>query len=241
MTDEIKTPKPKKEKALEKVEQEVSTPMQLLAIGTKQGLDVEKMTKLMDLQDRWEANQAKKAFNQSMADFQGECPVIKKTKDGGKTNSGVVAYKYADLATIVEQVREFLQKHGFSYAIKTEFPEGSVKAICIVKHLAGHTEESEVIMPLSTRTNMMSAPQQVAATVTFAKRYAFVNAFGIMTGDDDVDANKSIVETFDVFQYEEKLRAVKNQEELKKVWAGFPLTVKAALENVKNELKEKIQ
>jgi len=33
----------------------------------------------------------------------------------------------------------------------------------------------------------MSAPQVVAATITFRKRYAFCNAFGIMTGDEDID------------------------------------------------------
>ena len=33
----------------------------------------------------------------------------------------------------------------------------------------------------------MSAPQVVAAAITFGTRYAFKNAFGIMTGDDDND------------------------------------------------------
>ena len=38
------------------------------------------------------------------------------------------------------------------------------------------------------KTAMMNAPQQTAATMTYAKRYAFCNAFGIMTGDEDTDA-----------------------------------------------------
>jgi ERF superfamily. len=37
----------------------------------------------------------------------------------------------------------------------------------------------------------MSDTQHVAAALTFAKRYAFTNAFGIMTGDDDNDAAKT--------------------------------------------------
>ena len=37
----------------------------------------------------------------------------------------------------------------------------------------------------------MSAQQKVGAALTFAKRYAFCNAFGIMTGDEDNDANQA--------------------------------------------------
>ena len=37
----------------------------------------------------------------------------------------------------------------------------------------------------------MSAPQKFASAMTFAKRYAFCNAFGILTSDEDVDANGS--------------------------------------------------
>jgi len=40
-------------------------------------------------------------------------------------------------------------------------------------------------VPLGNKTSVMSQTQVVAAALTFAKRYAFCNAFGIMTGDDD--------------------------------------------------------
>lgn len=242
MTEEViqneEKPKGKKTKDLAKIEHEAS-PMQLLAMATKMGADVEKMSKLLDLQERWEANQAKKAFNEAMAGFQGECPVIKKGTAGGQTKAGKIAYRYATLGAIVDQTRHLLEKHGLSYAIKTEFPDGQVKAICIVKHAAGHTEQSEVVMPLATRTEIMSAPQQVAATITFAKRYAFVNAFGIMTDADDVDASKIVVEPLDISQYETKLRGAKNEEELKKIWASLPPMAKGQLNVLKEELKAK--
>lgn len=238
MEKESQTPKQvEKPHALARIEKEAN-PMQLLAMATKMGADVDKMSKLLDLQERWEANQAKKAFNEAMAGFQGECPVIKKNTAGGSTKSGKLAYKYATLGAIVDQTRHLLEKHGLSYSIKTEFPEGQVKAICIVKHSAGHTEQSEVVMPLATRTDIMSAPQQVAATITFAKRYAFVNAFGIMTDADDTDASRIVVEPVDVSQYETKLRGAKNEEELKKIWASVPPMAKGQLNILKEELKD---
>jgi hypothetical protein len=39
----------------------------------------------------------------------------------------------------------------------------------------------------------MSQTQVEAATLTFAKRYAFCNAFGILTGDEDIDAQPETV------------------------------------------------
>ena len=162
----------------------------IIAQGIEKGVPVETMEKLMAMRRELKAEAAKEAYDEAMAAFQGECPTIKKQKAGGKTKSGQVAYMYAPLEMIVEQVKELIQKHGFSYQIETEVPEGKVKVTCTVKHKAGHSERSTMEVPLGTRTEIMSAPQAVAATVTFAKRYAFSNAFGIMTGDVDTDRQK---------------------------------------------------
>jgi len=175
-------------------EQREILPQTLIAQAITQGVPVETMEKLMDLQDRWEAKQARKAFDASMAAFQSECPTIKKAKAGGETRNGVVAYKYAPLDSIVAQTRDLIRKHGFSYQIKTVSTKDSLKAICIVKHVGGHQEESDFEVPSGGGTSIMSGPQKVAAALTFAKRYAFCNAFGIMTGDEDTDATKSSVQ-----------------------------------------------
>lgn len=166
------------------------SPEGLIAKAIERGLDVGSLERLMAMRKELRAEKAKEAFDEAMANFQGECPVIKKKKNGGTTDSGVVAYKYAPLEDIVDQVKPFIQKHGFSYAIKTEVTNGRVKSTCIVKHKLGHSEDSTMDVPMGTKTRVMSEPQVVAATSTFSKRYAFINAFGIMTGDDDTDARR---------------------------------------------------
>jgi hypothetical protein len=133
------------------------------------------------------AEMAKEHFDKAMALFQQECPVIKKTKKV-HTNAGTVAYSYAPLEDIVSQVKRYIAKHGFSYATHTETGPETVKATCIVKHKSGHSESSSMEVPLGTRTSVMSATQVVAAALTYAKRYAFCNTFGILTGDEDTDA-----------------------------------------------------
>lgn len=155
--------------------------------AVQEKVPLETMEKLLAIRRELKAEDAKREFDFAMANFQSSCPVIKKTKEGGKTNSGKVAYKYAPLGSIVEQVKSLLGDNGLSYAIKCHMEPAHVLVTCIVKHIAGYSEESSVQMPLATKTAIMSAPQQMAATLTFGKRYAFCNAFGIMTGEDDTD------------------------------------------------------
>lgn len=179
--------KPKKKKQeLVKVEAQPS-PMTLIAQAIKSKVPVESMEKLMDLQDRWDKKIAKIAFDEAMAEFQGVCPIIKKSSDGGTTDRGIVAYKYAGLDAIVSQTRGLIQEYGFSYMIKTETKGDTVKSTCIIKHKLGHSESSDMEVPLGAQTKIMNRSQVVAAAMTFSKRYAFCNAFGIMTGDDDTD------------------------------------------------------
>lgn len=163
----------------------------LIAQAIKNNTPVETMEKLLAMRRELKAEFAKEQFDQAMARFQGECPVIKKDKEGGKTNSGSVAYYYAPLDSIVTQTKEMIRQNGFSYAIQTQTFDSKVKVTCIVKHEAGHSESSDVEVPLGTKTQVMSASQVVASALTFAKRYAFCNAFGILTGDDDDDSNKT--------------------------------------------------
>jgi hypothetical protein len=161
----------------------------LISQAIDQKVPVETMEKLLAMRRELKAEWSKEQFDKAMANFQGECPVIKKRKAGGKTNSGVIAYYYAPLEDIVEQTKELIRKNGFSYMIQTQTTPEGVEVVCTIKHQAGHSENSKISMPLGNKTGVMSAPQVVAAALTFAKRYAFSNAFGILTGDDDNDAS----------------------------------------------------
>ena len=176
----------------------------LTILAATPNVSPEIVAKFMDLQDRWEEKQAKKAFDESMAELQANLPIIKKLKPGGKTNSGVVAYYYAPIESIVQQAGPAIARYGFSYRILTGVRDNRMLfAECIVKHKLGHTETTAFEVPPGTGTNIMSAPQIQAATYTFCKRYAFCNAFGIMTGDEDTDAQKekevNVAEQFSPF------------------------------------------
>lgn len=167
----------------------------LIAQALEQKTPIETLERLLAMRNQLKSEWAKEQYDRAMAQFQSECPIIKKTKEGGKTNSGQVAYYYAPLEEIVRQTKEAIGKNGLSYSIKSEtLPEG-VSVTVFVKHQAGHSESSNITIPLGTKTQVMSAPQVVAAAITFASRYAFKNAFGIMTGDDDIDGQTDKIKT----------------------------------------------
>lgn len=214
----------------------------LLQLAIEKGVPVETLERLLAMKERIDAQEAKRSFDEAMAAFQAKCPVIKKTKKV-PTKSGATAYAYAPLESIVQQVKEILQRHGFSYSVKTKTGEGNVEATCIVRHKGGHSEESSMEVPLGNKTQVMSDTQLYAAASTFAKRYAFCNAFGIMTGDEDneVTLKQKENEQFrkaTVQEAETKLRETKNLDELKKVWSDLPAAAKKDLANVKEAMKK---
>jgi hypothetical protein len=169
------------------VPQEVQiTPESFIAQAVNAGAPVETIEKLIQLQERVNANRAREAYNIALNKFQGDCPTIEKNKKvNGK--DGKVRYQYATLDAIVEAVRPLLKKYELSYTISaTQTPEG-VCATAKITHILGHSEESSFTVPID-KEGYMTAPQKVASALTFAKRYAFTNALGILTGDEDTDA-----------------------------------------------------
>lgn len=162
--------------------------MMLISQAIDKGVPIETLERLLDMSEKMKASNAAEQFAVAMASFQADCPIIKKTK-GVPTKSGIVAYRYAPIESIVAQVKFLLQQHGFSYSIltTTNMNDKTVTATCIAKHVLGHSESSSFSVPLGDGTAVMSNSQVVAAALTFAKRYAFCNCFGILTGDTDND------------------------------------------------------
>jgi len=158
----------------------------LIAKAIEKNLPVETMEKLLAMRRELKAEWARDEYYRELAAFQAECPIIRKTKSV-YDKQGKLRYAYATLDEILSQTKALLQKHGFSYTIQTEQKPEAVKAICIVHHVAGHSESSEFEIPID-QGSYMNAAQKVASALTYAKRYSFGNAFGVLSGDEDDDA-----------------------------------------------------
>lgn len=160
----------------------------LIQQAVKNKTSVSALKEMLSMRKELKEEWAREEFNKAMAGFQSECPIIKKTK-GVKTRSGATAYKYAPIEVLDAETKILREKYGFSYktdqATFMENNERQVRAIVTVTHKSGHSEKTEMTVPLGNKTDVMSNSQVTAAAYTFAKRYAFKNAFGITEVNED--------------------------------------------------------
>lgn len=161
------------------------TPESLMKYAIEKGA-VDVVERLMKMRADVKAERAKEAYDEAMATFQAVCPVIRKEKEVKGKDRVTTRYKYAPLEHIIDTTRGLLQLHGFSYGFDTEVVDKQVKVWCIVRHKLGHSERSSFTAPIDPDA-FMNAPQKSASAMTYAKRYAFINAFGITVGGEDTD------------------------------------------------------
>ena len=162
-------------------------PETLIMKAIDQKMPVEALERLLEMRSALLAERAKNEYVKGLAGFQAKCPIIKKTKHVYNKDGRTVRYSYAPLESIVAQVRKLLQKFGFSYDFDSRITDNSIDVTITVEHIAGRSKQSSFSVDID-RSGYMNRTQQNASALTYAKRYAFNNAFGIMTGDDDDDA-----------------------------------------------------
>lgn len=163
----------------------VTTPADLLAMAVSQGADLDKLEKLMALQERYEANEARRAFNVAFAEFKAEAvKVIKGTviKDGplkGKT--------HANLHDVVIATAAPLAKHGLAAAWKlTKDEPGLMEVTCVLKHADGHSESVSMSAAPDTGPGR-NAIQARGSAKTYLERYTLMAILGLAASDQDDD------------------------------------------------------
>lgn len=154
------------------------TPMAMLAQAIERGMSPETIDKLMALGERWDATQARKAFDMAIAAAKAEIPVVMKNATGHNNK------RYADFAAIARAVDPVLGKHGLHYRFRTVQDEKFIRTTCILGHDGGHSEENTLIGPADT-SGSKNAIQAIGSTLTYLQRYSLVQALGIAASEDD--------------------------------------------------------
>lgn len=151
------------------------------------GVPVETMERVLAMRKELKAEYAKEQYDRAMSGFQSECPIIKRVKEGSKTKSGQLAFKYAPLEVIIKEVQPLMRKYSLSYNFKPmKNEQGKITDVrCYATHIDGYSDFSEMPVTEGGGTSLMSGSQISAASITFAKRYAFCNIFGIVTEEED--------------------------------------------------------
>ena len=147
-------------------------------------VDVTKLEKIIELQERILRHQSEQAFNVAFSALQSDIPTIIEKASTDKAT-------YAPLEDIIEPVRPVLSRHGFSLSFRTEWPDAkSVKVIGILTHREGHSRQSEFLSAADT-SGSKNPIQALASAVSYGKRYTTKDLLCIVTRGEDDDAEKA--------------------------------------------------
>lgn len=163
------------------------TPMQMLQVAMERGADLDRLQQLMDLQQRWEANEARKAYVAAMAAFKANPPEILKAKHVAFTTSkGTTEYDHATLADVCSAATKGLAQVGISHRWDVKQDGGKITVTCILTHAQGHSE-SVCMVALADDSGGKNSIQAIGSAVTYLQRYTLLAATGLAARDIDDD------------------------------------------------------
>lgn len=163
-----------------------------------------------------------------------------------KNNPAFKGAKYADLAAIMDAIREPLSTNGLALVQAPSLDDaGQVRIVTRLMHASGEWLQESCSVPVATKS-----AQGIGSAITYGRRYAMSSLLGIAADDDD-DANAASgkggheptapanpeppkLDTTIVAQYE----AVESMEQLANLWAATD--DKLTYAGIKDQAKRRI-
>lgn len=154
-------------------------------------VDIDKMERLLAMQERVLARNSEAAFNEAMNGAQSEMRHVAADAYNQQTRSSYPTYAAMD-----KSLRPIYTRHGFSISYDTgeDAPEGSVRVLAYVSHRGGHTRTYRALMPADGKGakggDVMTKTHAFGAGTSYGMRYLLKMIFNVAIGDDDVDGNE---------------------------------------------------
>jgi hypothetical protein len=179
----------KEPKAL--VETQSQAPAVLIQQAITAGADLDKLEKALALQERWEANQAKKAYHLAMAKFKANPPKIDKDREVAfDTSHGKTRYSHASLFNVTEKINSALSEHGLSASWVTNQASDVISVTCRITHEKGHSEETTLSAKADT-SGSKNPIQAIGSAITYLERYTLLALTGLATYEQDDDGQEA--------------------------------------------------
>jgi hypothetical protein len=165
------------------------TPMMLIERAMSQGsdIDLDRMERLMLMQERWDKENARKAFLDAMAQFRANAPELRKdskvdfTSAKGRTN-----YNYADLEEVSIPIGRVMGPLGLSFWFEPKQANGRIYVTTILQHALGHSEQIMLEGAPDDSGNKNNI-QAVGSTITYLERYGLLAITGMAVKGQDTD------------------------------------------------------
>jgi len=154
-------------------------------------VDIDKMERLIAMQERIQARDAEMAFTQALNAAQSEMRPIAANASNPQTRS-----RYATFDKLDRVLRPIYTAHGFSLSFdEADSPKPEhVRVICYVSHIAGHTRTYHCDMPADGKGakggDVMTKTHAAGAAKSYGARYLEKGIFNVAVGEDDHDGNQ---------------------------------------------------
>ena len=147
----------------------------------------EKMSAMLDVQERMIERQALMEFNAAKLAAMQEMPYI--DRDGSiKNKNGDVQSRFSTFEAIDRIVRPVCMRHGLVYSFNLQGGErGATNVTCELAHVGGHVQQyGPLAVPLDA-SGSKNPTQGVGSSSSYGKRYTLCAALNIVTISEDND------------------------------------------------------
>ncbi len=152
---------------------------------------VEKMDALLKVKERWDAEEARKAFVSALTAFKSNPPDIFKNKRVHfESQKGTTDYRHASLDHVSIAIGTALAAHGLSHRWSVKQSDTLIEVTCILMHNAGHSE-SLSMKCASDQSGNKNSIQAIGSAVTYLERYSLLSITGMAVQDQDDDGRAS--------------------------------------------------
>ena len=185
--------------------------------ATNPEVDIDKMERLLDMQERMLDRQAKADFNVAYNLVSAELPTIGKRGElkVKSKKEGVAPFitPYALFEDINETIKPILARHNMSLRFKTETKESTVRVTAVLSHISGHSEETSFTVPADVGGSKNHV-QAMGSSISYAKRYTLVAILNITTFKEDDDGFKAGFKADQISEMQAKtiIKALGNDE-----------------------------
>lgn len=170
---------------LPEVQQNASLMTVIERLASNPGVDIDKLQKLLEMQERWEVNKDKAAMSVALAEFKKSPPQIIKQRTA---NLGTFSYSYADLENITSAIISALAEYGVTHSWRIAEANGVISVTCVLR-LGMYETEGVTLSAEPDKSGSKNAIQAKASTISYLEKYTLLAATGMAAGMPDTDGN----------------------------------------------------
>lgn len=167
-----------------------SNPMEMVARALEMGIDGPMLQQFMDLQERHEDREARRAYAADMVKAQKAMPAVIATSENEQTSS-----LFAKLGVIINAIKPIYTKYGFSVSFGegVAAKENEIRITARVMHRFGHSEDFFYDLELDTvgpKGAVNKTPiHGKGSSTSYAQRYLTKMIWNVAILEEDDDGN----------------------------------------------------